>query len=156
MFATELRFWVTPNLNFHGQYADWCVTDVTRWTRGGDLHMCTAAPRLRWRLQFSQLVQLFYISIWRRQMPPRTWMSVSCECCVFSGRSLYVGLISRPEESYRVWCVWVWSWSLDNEEALAHRGLLRHWGEKIIKMQTPVITCFFLSTYSDSIPVSPL
>jgi hypothetical protein len=29
----------------------------------------------------------------------------ACECCVFSVRSLYVWLITRPEESYRVWCV---------------------------------------------------
>jgi hypothetical protein len=33
-------------------------------------------------------------------------MSVSCECCVLSGRGLCVGLVPRPEESYRVWCVW--------------------------------------------------
>jgi hypothetical protein len=31
--------------------------------------------------------------------------SVSCECCVLSGRGLCVGLITCPEESYRVWCV---------------------------------------------------
>jgi hypothetical protein len=30
-------------------------------------------------------------------------MSVSCECCVLSGRGLCVGMITRPEESYRVW-----------------------------------------------------
>jgi len=29
----------------------------------------------------------------------------SCECCVFSGRGLCDGLITRPEESYRLWCV---------------------------------------------------
>ena len=46
-----------------------------------------------------------------------------CECCV-SGRGLCVGLITRPEETYRMWYVWVWSWKLDNEEALAHWGLL--------------------------------
>jgi len=40
-------------------------------------------------------------------------------------------IISRPEESYRVWCVWVWSWSLDNEDALVHWWLLRHDEEKI-------------------------
>ena len=28
------------------------------------------------------------------------WMSVSCECCVLSGRGLCDGLITRPEESY--------------------------------------------------------
>jgi len=33
------------------------------------------------------------------------WMSVCCECYVFSGRGLCVGLITRQEESYRVWCV---------------------------------------------------
>jgi len=32
-------------------------------------------------------------------------MSVCCECCVLSGRGLCVGLIIRPEESYRLWCV---------------------------------------------------
>ena len=32
-------------------------------------------------------------------------MSVCCECCVLSGRGLCDGLIARPEESYRLWCV---------------------------------------------------
>jgi hypothetical protein len=32
-------------------------------------------------------------------------MSVSCGCCMLSGRGLCIGLITRPEESYRVWCV---------------------------------------------------
>jgi hypothetical protein len=32
-------------------------------------------------------------------------MSVCCECCVLSGRGICVGPITRPEESYRVWCV---------------------------------------------------
>jgi hypothetical protein len=30
-------------------------------------------------------------------------MFVSCDCFVFSGRSLCDGLITRPEESYRLW-----------------------------------------------------
>ena len=39
-------------------------------------------------------------------------MNVSFECCVLSGRGLRVGLITRPEESYRDSCIqWVWSWS---------------------------------------------
>jgi hypothetical protein len=29
-------------------------------------------------------------------------MFVCCECCVFSGRGLCDGLITRPEESYRL------------------------------------------------------
>jgi hypothetical protein len=42
--------------------------------------------------------------LWVR-IPPVSWMSVSCDCCVLSGRGLCVGLITCPEESYRVWCV---------------------------------------------------
>ena len=32
-------------------------------------------------------------------------MSVSCDCCVLSGRGLCDGLITRPEESYRLRCI---------------------------------------------------
>ena len=32
-------------------------------------------------------------------------MSVCCECCVLSGRGLCDELITRPKESYRLWCV---------------------------------------------------
>ena len=39
--------------------------------------------------------------------PAWAWMSVSRHCCVLSGRVICVGLITRPEEFYRVWCVWV-------------------------------------------------
>ena len=34
--------------------------------------------------------------------PTGAWISVSCDCGVLSGRGLRVGLITRPEESYRV------------------------------------------------------
>jgi len=30
-------------------------------------------------------------------------MSVCCECCVLSGRGLCDELITRPEDSYRLW-----------------------------------------------------
>jgi len=39
-------------------------------------------------------------------IPPEACMAVSCECFVLPGRGTCVGLISRPEESYRV-CVCV-------------------------------------------------
>jgi len=32
-------------------------------------------------------------------------MFVCCECCVLSGRGLCDRLITRPEESYRLWRV---------------------------------------------------
>ena len=69
------------------------------------------------------------LGLWVR-IPPGAWMCVCCECCVLSGRYLCVGLITRPEESYRLWCGWMWSWSVDNEEALVHRGLLCHGKKK--------------------------
>jgi len=34
-------------------------------------------------------------------------MDVCCECCVLSGRDLCDELITRPEESYRLWYVFV-------------------------------------------------
>ena len=36
---------------------------------------------------------------------PTGGMDVCCECCVLSGRGLCDQLITRPEESYRLWCV---------------------------------------------------
>jgi hypothetical protein len=44
------------------------------------------------------------LGLWVR-IPPGSWMSVSCDCCVLSGRGLCDGLIARPEESYGVWFV---------------------------------------------------
>jgi len=41
------------------------------------------------------------------QIPPGVWMFVCCECCVLSGRGVCDELITRPEESYRLWCVLV-------------------------------------------------
>ena len=46
------------------------------------------------------------LRLWVR-ISPRAWMFVSCECCVLSGRGLCDELITRPEESYRLWCVLV-------------------------------------------------
>jgi hypothetical protein len=59
-------------------------------------------------------------------------LSVCCECCVLSGRGLCDGLITGPEESNWVLCVWVWWWILDNEEVPVpvpvpvHCGLMRY------------------------------
>ena len=80
----------------------------------------------------------------RFRIPSGARMSVCCKCCVLSGRGRCDGLITRPEESYRVWCVWVLSWSLDNEEALAYWEHLRH-GEKIATFRTLVI---FISVFN--------
>ena len=39
------------------------------------------------------------------RFPPEEWMFVCCKRCVLSGRGLCDELITRPEESYRMWCV---------------------------------------------------
>ena len=57
----------------------------------------TACPSGR-RSEAARLMRL-----WVR-IPPGG-MDVCCECYVFSGRGLCDELISRPEESYRLWCV---------------------------------------------------
>jgi hypothetical protein len=36
-------------------------------------------------------------------IPLEAWMSVCCVCCVLSGRGLCDELITRSEESYRLW-----------------------------------------------------
>jgi len=52
-------------------------------------------------------------------------MSVCCECYVLPGRGLCDELITRPEESYRLWCVVVFDLEttkilMNVEEAKAH------------------------------------
>ena len=72
--------------------------------------------------------------------PAGSYMSLSCECCALSGRGLCDAPITRSEESYRMWCVWVRSWSLDNDKDLGHKGLMSH-GIHIYNMCTRVGLC---------------
>jgi len=56
-------------------------------------------------------------------------MFVCRECCVFSGRGLCDGLITRPEESYRLWRVVVCDlettkFLVNGDEAKAHKGAI--------------------------------
>jgi hypothetical protein len=44
------------------------------------------------------------LRLWLR-ITPAAWMFVCCECRVISGRGLCEELITRPKESYRMWCV---------------------------------------------------
>jgi len=60
----------------------------SQWPRGLR-HRSVAARQLRLRVR----------------IPPGALMFVCCECCVLSGGGLCDELITRPEESYRLWCV---------------------------------------------------
>ena len=65
------------------------------------LYLCRSQwPRgLRRRSAAARLLRLWV------PIPPGAWIFVCCECCVLSGRGLCDELITRPEESYRLWCV---------------------------------------------------
>jgi hypothetical protein len=57
-------------------------------------------------------------------------MFVCCECCVLSGRGLCDELITRPEESYRLWCVVVCDlerpWPSRGWRAKNKHGIISH------------------------------
>jgi len=59
------------------------------------------------------------------------WMSVCFECCVLSGWKLCVEMIARPDDSYRVLCVYL-SVILNPRQpgGLEPLGLLRHGKKK--------------------------
>jgi len=75
---------------------DWNVNLVSQlWDTG----------RSQWpRDVRSRSVAASLLRQWVR-IPPRAWMSVCCECCVLSSGGTCDELITRPEESYRLWCV---------------------------------------------------
>ena len=77
-----------------------------QWPRG--LRRRSAAARL--------------LRSWVR-IPPEAWIYVCCDCCVLSGRGLCDELITRPEESYRQWCVVV----CDLENPHEWGGHRPHW-----------------------------
>jgi hypothetical protein len=84
----------------------------SQWPRG--LRRKSAAARL--------------LRSWVR-IPPGVWMFVCCECCMLSGRSLCDELITRPEETYRLWCVVVYDLeNIKNEEAMTRVESQRHGG----------------------------
>ena len=58
------------------------------------------------RTNVAQISSAAFPVIWTLPYPfVDVCLSVCCECCVLSGRGLCDGLITRPEESYRLWCV---------------------------------------------------
>jgi hypothetical protein len=66
-------------------------------------------------------------------------MFVCCECGVLSGRGFCDDLITRPEESYRLWCVFVCDLEkLKNQEAMIRVGSQRHKKKKSFNYITPI------------------
>ena len=99
-----------------------CVCGRSQWPRG--LRRRSAAACL--------------LRSWVR-IPPGAWMFVCCECCVLSGRGFWDKLITRPEDSYQLWCVVACDIeNLKNEEAMTRVGSQRH-SRKNIYMYTSYI-----------------
>ena len=68
-------------------------------------------------------------------IPPGAWIFVCCECYVLSGRGLCDELITRPEESYRLWCVVIYDqetsrmrrpWPAEGHRATENKTKLTH------------------------------
>jgi hypothetical protein len=76
-------------------------------------------------------------------IPPGVWMFVCCECCVLSGRGLCYELITRPEESYRLWCAVVC-----DLETLRMRGAMSHLGPQRLRKKERVIPFIHHLLYS--------
>ena len=108
---------------------------------------CARAGRSQWTLDLMSGSAAAHLLGLRVRIPPEAWISVSSDCCVLSGRGLCVGLVTCPGEPYGVWCVWVWSRILDNEETLAHWGVVEPL-KKMLKKLTNYRQLHELSLFS--------
>ena len=63
---------------------------LIRWSQWHSLRCRSAAARL--------------LRLWDR-IPQGAWMSLSCKCCMLSGRGVCDNPITCPEQSYRMGCV---------------------------------------------------
>jgi hypothetical protein len=123
-WLTTITFFLPPSVfqGFRGdEHEDWLAAYL-----GG--HLATYAcpvqkhiPPQSFLLWFFRLEAIVNLSQWPRgrrrrsaaarllkssvRIPPGAWLWVCCECCVLSGRGLCDEPITRPEESYRLWCV---------------------------------------------------
>jgi len=74
-------------------------------------------------------------------------MFVCCECCVLSGRGLCDEMITRPEESYRLWRVVVCDQETSNEEAKARCGAVENTTKRIVTPRKRTTTNISLRNY---------
>ena len=117
----------------NGIYSELFVSTIYPRIYFATIHLHMILPTVFYHLRYSLT---YYTSrrgsaasrllVLQDRISPGVLMSDSSECCALSGRGFCDGLITRPEASYRMWCVWVWSWSVGNEETMALFGLLYH------------------------------
>ena len=119
----KMLCWKDPFGSSVDHSCNWRYPDnIIKWSK--DLRRRSAAARP--------------LRLWVR-IPPG-WMFVCCECCVLSGRGLCDKLITRPEDSYRLWCVVVCDLeNLKNEEAMTRVGSQRHRKKKVLSCSVQTI-----------------
>jgi len=124
-------FWAPPTILFSGFWCSFpgiklsgCVINHSPQSIGEVKHEWTYTSSLYVVMEWTREDFTFLISVLnllpipvaarskaacllglRVRTPPRALMSVSCECCMLSGRDLCDGPIPRSEESYPLWCV---------------------------------------------------
>jgi hypothetical protein len=108
-----LRFSVNDQLDtqFFSMYSfllSTCFEQPRAHHQENQLYQYNKYQMLCWS-QKSRVLRRRYIAahlqrLWVR-IPPGAWMFVCCECCVLSDSGFCAELITRPEESYQLWCV---------------------------------------------------
>ena len=73
--------------------------------QGKNYIACKAAIRFQWPSGLRRVSAASSLLGLRVRIPSGAWISVSCDCCVLSGRGLCDGPIPWPEESYLLSCV---------------------------------------------------
>jgi hypothetical protein len=126
------------------------VTLLTEQCMGKDLegaaaiyHCINVTCRSQWsRGLSSRSVAARLLGMWVR-IPPGTW--VCRECCVLTGRGLCDKLITRAEESYRLWCVAVCdletSWMRRPQPALGHTLCLSYKNSQLMLYREIIVVC---------------
>jgi len=76
---------------------------------------------------------------------------ICCECCMLSGRGLCVWLITRSEESLRLWSNWVWSWSEEFQAKQVLSSYKQHFSRRVPVLLTILYQICELSTVSHTI-----
>jgi hypothetical protein len=89
-------------------------------------------------------------------------MFVYCECCLLSGTDFCNELITRPEESYRLWCVVAcdletsrirWPWATGGGEGEAVFRKKRKVGNNLNPLNTELNLIYHLLTLLGAHPI---
>jgi hypothetical protein len=133
--------------------------------KGHDLKTCVSSGLALWNLKYVPIpvVARSKKSVTARLVDcgfesPVGMDSVSHECCVYSDRSLCDGPIPHLEESYRAWCVCVWSRNFNNEMAYVQISLLPHnnKGRENYAVCRSVVSTTYLAALGPNILLSTL